>query len=219
MVLYSETALCDDDEWDEPEDVPSDQGPVQSSSSSQDVSLSENANPTPSSHLWEHIRLDLDPYAMSHIEDDPDPFASPPTFSSTNPAILVSCWHPAVILATLLVSWLHLVGHLPFRFCDVVLNVIGYILGEVGQAAVARILPASLSGTLSVLSLETLLHSLPTCPECLEPHPESVFENARYQCAKCRTFLFTMDDGADTLHGDSHRLRPSRGCNFAEAQT
>ncbi|RDX43089.1 hypothetical protein OH76DRAFT_1361580 [Lentinus brumalis] len=128
---------------------------------------------------------------MAEVESV-DPFFRVPTFRGSNLGRLRR-WNPAVVLAMLLVAWLHLVGHLPFRFCDVVLTVIGYILAEAGQATLVPRFPSSLSGTLSSLNLDPMLQSLPTCPECLEPHPESVYADPHSRCIKCGTLLFTVE--------------------------
>ncbi|KAI0696122.1 hypothetical protein C8T65DRAFT_615545, partial [Cerioporus squamosus] len=159
-----------------------------------------------------HETLRLDPLAMEHI-NDADPFCRTPIFSVGN-LTKFRKWHPAVILATLLAAWLHLIGHLPFRFCDVVLSVIGYILAEVGQSALVPQLPSSLAGTLSSLNLEPLFQSLPTCPSCLEPHPESVYADPHARCNQCGTMLFTVEDdpGEDDCGGwAGSRRRRKRG--------
>ncbi|EJF59017.1 hypothetical protein DICSQDRAFT_14970, partial [Dichomitus squalens LYAD-421 SS1] len=97
----------------------------------------------------------------------------------------------AVFLASMLVSWLHLSGHLPFRYCDTVLTVIGYILMAVGQKDLLRTLLGSLGGAFSTLRLEPSFQILPVCPECHDVFPTSVpFADPLTRCRACRHPLF-----------------------------
>ena len=194
--------VCDDDEWELPDEDEEDATsvvpvPVQPTSI-QAVPVAHGGQARTPHELQDEV-IGLDEVAMDHA-DDVDPFYHRPTFSVTSLANFRK-WHPAVILATLLVSWLHLVGHLPFRFCDVTLTVIGYILAEVGQSVLVPYLPSSLTGSLSSLNLNPLFQSLPTCPACLEPHPESVYADPNACCSQCNTPLFTIEDDS-TQGGD-----------------
>ncbi|KAH9853068.1 hypothetical protein C2E23DRAFT_917465 [Lenzites betulinus] len=83
----------------------------------------------------------------------------------------LSLGHPAVVLAMLLVSWLHLVAHLPYRFCNTALTVVGFILAEAGQSHLVPALRSSLA----------------------EPHPESVTANVNSCCCKCGVPLFKWE--------------------------
>ncbi|RDX39697.1 hypothetical protein OH76DRAFT_1490895 [Lentinus brumalis] len=185
-----EAPLCEDDDWELPNDEPERvaAGPAL-------LGPQPRSEPLLPSHIPPYEPLRLDPLAMERM-DEADPFFRPPTFNIGD-LVKFRKWHPAVVLATLLVSWLHLVGHLPFRFCDVVLTVIGYILAEVGQSLLVPQIPSSLAGTLSSLNLEPQFQSLPTCPACLEPHPESVYTDPSACCNQCGTALFTVEGDAE----------------------
>lgn len=125
--------------------------------------------------------------------NEADPFHIPDVRASASgpPFALV---HPAVVLALILTAWLHLVAHLPYRFCDVVLTVIGLIMGEVGRGALAPSMRFSLTGCLSALGLEPRFRMYPTCPVCLEPHPDSIMLKSDARCEQCRGPLFKDDN-------------------------
>ncbi|KAI1787595.1 hypothetical protein LXA43DRAFT_1098130 [Ganoderma leucocontextum] len=71
-----------------------------------------------------------------------------------------SGWHPAVLLASILCASLHLLGHLPFRFCDVVLLFICHMFQELGRFDL-------IPGPVAHL---TLRHSIVAAPQCLLSH-------------------------------------------------
>ncbi|EIW62028.1 uncharacterized protein TRAVEDRAFT_35446 [Trametes versicolor FP-101664 SS1] len=114
--------------------------------------------------------------------------------------------HPSVVLAMILVAWLHLAAHLPFRFCDVVLSVIGYILVDAGQANLTPLLRTSLTGCLSALRMDPAIRMYPTCPACLEPHPEAVTADGNACCCLCSHPLFKIDNSS-TRHGQRRGKR------------
>ncbi|KAI0363300.1 hypothetical protein BV20DRAFT_1058164 [Pilatotrama ljubarskyi] len=134
-------------------------------------------------HVLEPIALDEQAMAQLHV---PDPFYSPQPFQIAARSAFELA-HPAVVLAMLLVTWLHVSAHLPFRFCDVALTVIGYILAEAGQLSLVPLLRTSLRGCLSTLRLEPSFTMYPTCPNCLRPYP--VFP-ATSRCRDCDDLLF-----------------------------
>ncbi|KAH9853892.1 hypothetical protein C2E23DRAFT_858962 [Lenzites betulinus] len=136
--------------------------------------------------------IPLNADAMAHV-DDPDPFSIPLSFLA---AARWSVWHsahPSVVLAMMLTAWLHLCAHLPYRFCDVILTVIGFILAEAGQAHLVPQLRSSLHGCISALRLDPHIRLYPTCPQCLEPHPESVTANVNSRCSVCKHPLFKLE--------------------------
>lgn len=155
------------------------------------------------------VSMPLDTEAMAHIED-PDPFHTRLVIRSTS----WSAWsmtHPSIVLAMILVTWLHLAAHLPFRFCDVVLSVIGYILVDAGQAHLTPLLRTSLTGCLSALRMDPSIKMYPTCPSCLEPHPEAIAANADACCAVCGHPLFRLDNSNPRRarkRGKGTRARP-----------
>ncbi|KAI0349431.1 hypothetical protein OH77DRAFT_1580440 [Trametes cingulata] len=106
----------------------------------------------------------------------------------------------------LLASWLHLAAHLPFRFCDVVLTVIGYILAEAGQASLVPELRTSLSGCLSALRLDPHIKTYPTCPQCRKPFPEDMAEDLNARCTDCGHTLFKSEPATNpSLRGQRQR--------------
>ncbi len=107
-------------------------------------------------------------------------------------ALETSGWHPAVLLTTILCAWLHLAGHLSFRFCDAVLVTIGYIFCEFGQRSLAQDLPSSLRGALSRLRLENIIHILPVCPKCSLVCSEKTYDDRDAKCESCKTSIFTF---------------------------
>lgn len=102
-----------------------------------------------------------------------------------------SGWHPAVFLATLLCASLHLVGHLPFRFCNVVLSVIGMIFCDLGAFMLAPALPTSLAQAMSALHLVNLF--LPSCPHCRFVCPEARSADRLATCPLCKRRMYSMD--------------------------
>ncbi|OSD01435.1 hypothetical protein PYCCODRAFT_1425928 [Trametes coccinea BRFM310] len=139
--------------------------------------------------------------------DEPDPFQSSPVLSKAAGSISFSFAPPAIVLAMLLVSWLHLTAHLPFRFCDVILTVIGFILAETGQESLVPYLRSTLTSSLSLLQLEPHIHTYPTCPECLEVYPESITPDMHADCRVCGHPLFKPEEAAP---GRSRKRRSNR---------
>ncbi|KAJ2976688.1 hypothetical protein NUW54_g11528 [Trametes sanguinea] len=194
-----------DDEWDEPEcEATGGQGlpplppPLSSTSPSNDSPLAANATQASSgsiaasgSNCPAPTGIPLNTDAMARL-NDPDPFASSSTVQSPSVSTVLKTGHPAVMLAMLLVAWLHIIAHLPFRFCDVVLTVIGYILAEAGQSSLVPAIRTTLTSCLSATQLEPRFCTYPTCPECLKVYPESVAEDPHACCTSCGHALFEV---------------------------
>ncbi|KAI0749923.1 hypothetical protein C8Q80DRAFT_1120041 [Daedaleopsis nitida] len=86
-------------------------------------------------------------HASGPSPEDVDPYHVLPRWNiHGNPFSSIKNWHPVVLLTSLLVSWLHLSGHLSFRHCDTALTVIGYILMAAGQKDLVALLYGSLKG-------------------------------------------------------------------------
>ncbi|KAI0833358.1 hypothetical protein BC628DRAFT_1498791 [Trametes gibbosa] len=208
------------------------------------------------------IALNAD--AMARVSDE-DPFFAVACSASAVQWTLLSLGHPSVVLAMLLVTWLHLVAHLPYRFCDVALTVIGFILAEAGQGQVVTHLRTSLhqesgkfpsisrarlvsdarwmetgisirrctepdlrgsigsvrclkgrleifafpdvTGSLGALGLEPSFRCFPTCPACLEPHPDSIKASIDTGCSRCGTPLFKFDNSNPGRRGNRTERR------------
>ncbi|KAL1936999.1 hypothetical protein VTO73DRAFT_2039 [Trametes versicolor] len=150
--------------------------------------------------------IPLDATAMASLGED-DPFFSLPVLVDTRWSTF-SLSHPSVVLAMLLAAWLHLSAHLPFRFCDALLSIIGLILAEAGQGHLVPDLRSSLSGCLAALRLEPSFKVYPTCPDCLEPHPECVAAHADTRCTACGHPLFKIETGRARGRGGKKRAKP-----------
>ncbi|OJT12651.1 hypothetical protein TRAPUB_10801 [Trametes pubescens] len=141
--------------------------------------------------------------------DEVDPFFTPTMFADARWSAF-SISHPSVVLAMLLAAWLHLSAHLPFRFCDALLSVIGLILAEAGQAHLVPFLRSSLTGCLSALRLDPSFKVYPTCPNssCLEPHPECAAAHADTLCTACGHPLFKIETGHGRAGGGRKQAKP-----------
>lgn len=142
--------ICDDNDWEE-----CDRNDLAASSAALPPVVAKDLPVTASTGLEAApahaavLPMPLDARAMAHVEDA-DPFHMLLSIPNTS----WSAWsmtHPSVVLAMILVTWLHLVAHFPFCFCDVVLSMIGYILVDAGQANLTPLLCTSLTGCLSAL--------------------------------------------------------------------
>ncbi|KAI0736044.1 hypothetical protein C8Q76DRAFT_297174 [Earliella scabrosa] len=142
----------------------------------------------------EQDRQDTPAEMSGDCEETADPFAQDVNTSARNSFSLSRCdWHPAVLLTCILAGWLHLAGHLPFRFCDVMLSVICHILRELGHSSLLSEMRVSLSGVLSSLHLNVPFQIFPCCPECRMVYPESVLLDLKATCTGCKTPLFTFE--------------------------
>lgn len=150
--------------------------------------------------------IQLDVTAMAALTED-DPFFNLPVLAEARWSAF-SLSHPAVVLALLLTAWLHLAAHLPFRFCDALLSIIGLILAEAGQGHLVPSLRSSLTGCLSTLRLGPSFKVYPTCPACLKPHPECVAAHADTCCTACGHPLFKIEAARGRAGGGRKRAKP-----------
>ncbi|KAJ6479999.1 hypothetical protein C8R47DRAFT_1074460 [Mycena vitilis] len=95
--------------------------------------------------------------------------------------------HPAAYILYLLVVWLHTALHLPFRGCDVVLQVFGYILEAAGATAMPHML-TTLPAVMNHMGAEPEFQALPVCPVCCEVFPMSA--PASTVCLRCTIPIF-----------------------------
>jgi len=119
-------------------------------------------------------------------ENAPDPFykshsdAAPPLPSEVHP-------QDGVYMLYLLITWLHLQFHLPFRACTAAMNVFLLVLwafGVVMQAPPVTSLPR----IMCKLHIEPTFNVLPCCPKCLEVYPATAHTPSI--CDQCNTFIF-----------------------------
>jgi hypothetical protein len=121
-------------------------------------------------------------------ENTPDPFLGEETMP-LRPPVRIDRVHPmpGVFLIYMLVSWLHLQFHLPFRACNAVLGFFGLLMHSFGVV----INPPALSTLASVLAkmeLEPEFRVLPVCPTCLEVYPGG--KQSPTICSRCSTFIY-----------------------------
>lgn len=124
-------------------------------------------------------------------ENTPDPFYNP----SVDDSIAVrppspSEIHPeqGVFLLYMVVSWLHLQYHLPFRACSVLVQVILLIIKAFG-ATVSRPAPlTTLPSIFARLDVEPRFKILPVCPTCKEVYPQSI--ETPLLCRHCSSPIF-----------------------------
>ncbi|KAI0364659.1 hypothetical protein BV20DRAFT_955703 [Pilatotrama ljubarskyi] len=112
----------------------------------------------------------------------------------------------------LLVAWLHIAAHLPFKYCDVILTVVGYVLAETGQNTLVPLLHSTLTSCLATLRLEPSFHAYPTCPECLAVYPDSIAPDVNTRCSGCGHPLFKAN--SEDVH---RRPRRRRGAKHPKA--
>ncbi|CDO73026.1 hypothetical protein BN946_scf185007.g80 [Trametes cinnabarina] len=142
---------------------------------------------------------DADPFAVKSISDNGHPHTSS----------IFTLAHPVIVLFMLLVAWLHVAAHLPFRFCDVILTVFGYTLVELGHSSLVPSLRTTLTSCLALLRLEPRIRLYPTCPKCLAVHPEDVAKDS--ECARCGHPLFKVEPtprSRSNRRGDAKRYKP-----------
>jgi hypothetical protein len=121
-------------------------------------------------------------------ENIPDPFLVEET-PLLRPPVSTERIHPmpGVFMIYMLVSWLHLQFHLPFRACNAILGIFGLIMHAFGVV----LNPPALSTLLSVMAkmeLEPDFCILPVCPACLEVYPEG--KQTPNICSRCNNFLY-----------------------------
>jgi hypothetical protein len=126
--------------------------------------------------------------AHKRQENTPDPFhgttkharRSPPMPEDIHPL-------PGVFLIYMLIAWLHLQFHLPFRACNAALTVFGLIIRAFGVAVDPPVL-STLSAVLSTMQLEPEFQVLPVCPNCLEVYPLQA--DGPTICSRCNSFIY-----------------------------
>lgn len=121
-------------------------------------------------------------------ENTPDPFFAEDVLP-LRPPVPIDRIHPmpGVFLVYLLVSWLHLQFHLPFRACNVILGVFVLVIRAFG----VTINPPALSTLPSVmtkLDLEPEFRIFPVCPTCLEVYPDG--KHTPGICSRCNSFIY-----------------------------
>ncbi|KAI0628591.1 hypothetical protein C8Q77DRAFT_1162009 [Trametes polyzona] len=195
----SQEEICEDDWEDKVEPGNSPEPPVlQSPSAPTPPYLAATSLVTPSFPLAEpprvltpEVPIPLKADAMARLEESRGTALEtcrPGTPPAASRPLTLHAWHPSVLLAMLLAAWLHIIAHLPFRFCNVLLSVIGLILAEAGQGSLVPALRTSLSGCLSILRLEPSFKTYTTCTQCyyIEPHRTSLGAgNWRDACPEC----------------------------------
>ncbi|KAJ2929408.1 hypothetical protein H1R20_g7676, partial [Candolleomyces eurysporus] len=118
-------------------------------------------------------------------ENSPDPFLVP-VISRSEQHTDVNV-PPGIHLLYLLVTWLHVQFHLPFRACTALINVVLLILKSYGvmfSTAPVTTLPR----IMSKLNVEPTIHLLPICPTCLEVYPNR--KSTPSSCILCSTTIF-----------------------------
>lgn len=123
-------------------------------------------------------------------ENTLDPFFREPekqdTCSRTLRSPVKGPLHRGLLLLYMLVAWLHLQFHLPFRACNVVLGVIPLIIRAFGATVGPSL--STLTSVLDSMELEPQVRILPVCPSCLEVFPDS--DSTPSICPLCNTFIF-----------------------------
>ncbi|RXW12469.1 hypothetical protein EST38_g13387 [Candolleomyces aberdarensis] len=123
--------------------------------------------------------------AFKAQENSPDPFLVP--VISRNEQYTNVNVPPGIHLLYLLITWLHVQFHLPFRACTALINVVLLILKSYGvmfSTAPVTTLPR----IMSKLNIEPTIHLLPICPTCLEVYPNK--KSTPPSCILCSTTIF-----------------------------
>ncbi|KAI0634504.1 hypothetical protein C8Q77DRAFT_1073071 [Trametes polyzona] len=130
-VTYNIPEAIGDEEWVDVDDNAHDREDVVSEPPIPSVSPPNRAQAVSHDNIAPSATSASDNDAMASLHHN-DPFLS----TASAPSTRWSAWsisQPSAVLAMLLVVWLHLVAHLPYRFCDVTLAVINLILVEAGR--------------------------------------------------------------------------------------
>ncbi|KAF8131720.1 hypothetical protein K438DRAFT_1788225 [Mycena galopus ATCC 62051] len=96
--------------------------------------------------------------------------------------------NPAAYILYLLVVWLHTVLHLPFRGCDAILLVVGYLLQAAGTPVPHML--TTLPSVMNHLGVEPAFQTLPLCPNCCEVFPSSTSPSTK--CLRCSIPIFRI---------------------------
>lgn len=113
------------------------------------------------------------------LDHDPPEMAAPMSIEDVHLS-------PAVFLVYLMVSWLHLQFHLPFRACNTVLLVFTQVVCSLGVALGGPAPLSTLTSAMSKLELEPSFSALPVCPTCFEVYPIG----SPSICSLCNTFIY-----------------------------
>jgi hypothetical protein len=127
--------------------------------------------------------------AHKHAENTPDPFWNPYESSACLAPNSIEDVHPypGIYLLYMLVTWLHLQFHLPFRACTAVMHVFVMILHAFGTTVNPAPI-ASLPRIMKKLDVEPIFDILPVCASCLEVYPSG---NATPTiCIRCNSYIF-----------------------------
>ncbi|KAF6741770.1 hypothetical protein DFP72DRAFT_861523 [Ephemerocybe angulata] len=125
------------------------------------------------------------------LENNPDPFLTAKMTAPPAPPQSKEDIHPhrGIYLLYMLVSWLHLQFHLPFRACDALVVVSLIIIKSFGVTFEGPKPITTFRHILARLDLEPEFDVLPICKNCWEVHPGSP-EQRKEACVKCQTPLF-----------------------------
>jgi hypothetical protein len=142
---------------------------------------------TPSDLPVAPVALGIPPHKLA--ENEPDPFlhlADPATSNLPTDAADV---HPesGVYMLYMLVTWLHLQFHVPFRACTAIIGVFSLIIQAFGRTVHPPPI-TTLPRIMSKLEVEPDFDILPICPNCLEVFPNSMETPATCPC--CNTFIY-----------------------------
>ncbi|KAJ2911764.1 hypothetical protein MD484_g8650, partial [Candolleomyces efflorescens] len=171
-----------DDNWEEPDACDDPEGPLlpqglintAASSGSDSIAspsvpanaISPNASATPNASQSAPPLASQGVPAFKLQENSPDPFITPVPPSSEQ----FTDAPPGIHLLYILVTWLHVQFHLPFRACTALLNVVLLILKSFG-IMFATTPVTTLPRIMAKLNVEPVIYLLPVCPNCLEVYP------------------------------------------------
>jgi hypothetical protein len=126
--------------------------------------------------------------AHKYAENTPDPFRTEDSGQAQAPCSRTDVHpHDGVYLLYMLVAWLHLQFHLPFRACTAVMQVFGLILKAFGMA-ISPTPISSLPRIMTKLEIEPTFDILPVCSSCLEVYPGG--DSTPSICIQCNSFIF-----------------------------
>lgn len=134
-------------------------------------------------------------------ENTPDPFApaeSEQRQRSSRSPVAKGPIHFGLSILYMLVAWLHLQFHLPFRACNVILGVVPLIARAFGATVPAAL--TTLNGVLNAMDLEPNVRIFPVCPRCKEVYPAG--DSTPSICPLCSTFMFKESYVPSTTKSD-----------------